>query len=391
MRCVLSLALGVVVALAAAPPVVAQPRGDKLKGDKVKGVKPKEKEPEVPSVTTQIGGKTIDEWAVEISSDDKSKAENAIRTVRLFHPELRTRALPVMLKELRRHTPQYPIDTSVRVNLVITIGETLGAAKDPSPKDLQDGVTLLTRMLRDYQVVVRYRAAEAMFRIGPEARAALTELKQLLKDTGTWEVRQAAALALGSVAQDPTNKKGPPVDVIVALYTALRIDKASQVRLGAIQALTALGPCAATRTQAELEQALEEVAAKDTELTIRIWAHMALMAGKEKIDPRRVEFIGSMLEQRDLAVKIQACQALGAMGEHAKGQVNRLIAALDDKEKAVAGSSILTLAQIGKDARPAVPRLQEIAKSKDWPGPVRQMAVGAIEAIEGKKVNGKSE
>jgi HEAT repeat protein len=373
MRYALSLALAGAVALFAAAPAAAQGDADK-------------KKPEAPSLTTQIGSKTIDEWIAEIPNKDKSRAENAIRTVRLFPPSLAIRALPTVLDQLRKHTPG---DTSVRVNLVITLGDLLGSDEEISAKYMNDGVTQLSQLLKDAQVIVRYRAAQALFRIGPEAKAALPNLMAAVRDQTTWEIRQAAALALGTVAMD--SKAGPPINVVSTLYTAAKTDLASQVRLAAVQALTSLGQPQGEANQAALEGALEVVAQKDAELTIRIWAHMAVMGVKGKIEPGRVALIGGMAQNADLAVRTQAIQALGTIGPDARSQVPKLLNFLDDKEdKGVAGWTMMTLGQIGPGAMAAVPRLKQISESKEWPEQLRSLAAAAAKSIEDPKSKTKA-
>ena len=55
--------------------------------------------------TTQIGGKTMEQWIKEIGVPDPSKRENAIRSVLLFGPERAYEAVPAIIKELDRPPP----------------------------------------------------------------------------------------------------------------------------------------------------------------------------------------------------------------------------------------------------------------------------------------------
>src|SRR5262249_55141365 len=152
------------------------------------------------------------QWIQEIKHHDASRKENAMRTIVLFGPELAQQAVPVIVAELKKGTPSYPLDTSIRVNGPIALGVIVGGLKDPDPKyvKMPDVVGALTRGLRDSQTIVKFRAAEAVGRIGPQAIAAKPYLLSLLQDQATWELRQVAAAALGTVAFD--KEKGPDPD-----------------------------------------------------------------------------------------------------------------------------------------------------------------------------------
>src|SRR4051794_7569080 len=71
---------------------------------------------------TEIGGKTLEQWIKDIPSKDRSKGENAIRTVLYFPADRAYAAVPVLLAELKKNTFDAPIDTSIRVNIPIALG-----------------------------------------------------------------------------------------------------------------------------------------------------------------------------------------------------------------------------------------------------------------------------
>src|SRR5262245_10468866 len=105
----------------------------------------------------EIGGRSLYDWIKDINHKDPSKRETAARAVLAFPPERAYEAVPAMLTELRRHNPPTTyVDTSVRVNLAIALGQILGVKKDAEPKLVKDAVTLLTRLLRDSQGIVQY-------------------------------------------------------------------------------------------------------------------------------------------------------------------------------------------------------------------------------------------
>ena len=179
-----------------------------------------------------------------------------------------------------------------RVNGAIALGFILGNYKEADPKLVKDAVTILKRSLADSQSIVRYRAAQALGAMGPEAKDAIPEVINVVKDTATWETRQAAAIALGQIAIDKVN--GPSVNVLKALYGALG-DAALQVRLGAIQSLTFLGGPVNPEVRLNLVRAIEPVANKDAEASVRIWAHLSIMNITATVDKDRVELISQMV------------------------------------------------------------------------------------------------
>ncbi len=331
---------------------------------------------------TDIGGKTMEQWIKEIGAKDPSKRENAIRTVQYFGPDRAYQAVPAILAQLRKHTPTYPIDVSVRVNAAIALGVILGGVKDPEPKHVKESVTLLKRLLTDSQSIVRYRAAQALGRIGRDAREATPEIISLVKDKGTWETRQAAVIALGFVPGD--DKIGPPLAVLNVLYGALS-DEAVQVRLAAIQSLTWLGGPADAKVRANLLNALMPVAIKDSEPTVQIWANMAIMSIMHKITPTYLDPICKMLAHADVAARVQAAQAIGTIGRDAKDCIPTLNKTLADPEPMVVYWCIWALGRMEKSAVGAEAALKQIANDPNRPEAIKKAATEAIDQINGKR------
>jgi hypothetical protein len=363
------------------------------------------KKSEPPSMTTLVGGKSLDEWVKEIPSRDPSKAENAIRTVMLYGPELAGQAVPTIIKVMKRHE-SVEVDTSVRVNGAIALGFLLGHAKNPDQAQVKEAIDLLTRMLKESQAIVRYRSAQALSQFGPEARSAIPNLLALLHDPHTFETRHAAALALGKVAKGLEGQQH--VTVLQALYDAsksegTRSEKSFYVRLGAIQALTLLGPPVSPSLRTNFMNALDYVSRHDPEKGVQIWGHMAYMVAKGDVDHARVEAIGKLLETGDLQTRIQAAQALGAVASakaltprdtsakhEAKLQLPRLITALDDSDRVVVFWTAWALRQLGPEAMKAVPKLQSLQQNTEYIGELRTYLRETVDIINGKKSNGSS-
>jgi HEAT repeat protein len=334
------------------------------------------------TTVTEIGGKTMQQWIEQLHSLDPSKRENAIRTILLFGPDRAYEAMDDFIKELEKTRLQV-VDLSVRVNLAIAVGFILGNVKDPNPKHVQKAVALLTPFLSDTQSIMRYRAAQAIGSLGTDAKTAIPQLISLTKDKITWETRQAGALALGTVAVD--KKNGPAKQVLLALYEALG-DNSSQVRLAAIQSLTWLGPPADPQLRLSLEKALEGIALKEPEQSVRIWAYMSVMQVMGKVDERWLVPIGKLLKTSpEMGARIQAAQALGTVGSKAKSQIPALDAGLDDKQAMVVYWCIWGLGRMESAAMPTVPRLKQISADEKRPEPIKRAADEAIAIITGKK------
>jgi len=347
------------------------------------------------SLIQELGGKTLEQWIKDISGKDRSKGEHAIHMVLLFPPEQAYSAVPALLGELNKHKPGYPIDLSIRVNCVIALGGILGATKDPSPAHVKEAVRLFTSMLTDSQSILRFRAAEALGRMGPEAHSAMTALIPIVKDGTTWEVRYAAAQALGLVSVDREKKEGPTLGALNALYYALT-DSSARVRMAAIQSLTTVGRSANPEYKKGLLKQLEVVTQKDVDAGVQIWAHMAIMNISNDISETRMAAIGKMLEHHEAAVRIQAATAIGvvagAFAKEARKQVPSLAAALKDKDIQVVGTCIVALARFGRTAQPALAALERVKGDMALPEALRKTAEEAIDVIQGKaggKAGGK--
>lgn len=357
------ICLALIAAMALAAPVGAQDK-DKEKGKEFK-------EP------TEIGGRTLADWIKDINHKDPSKAEVAIRTVLDFGPEKAYQAVPAMLIELRKYTPQRTIDGSLRVNLAIALGTIFSAKKDPDPKHVKELIPLLQRLLRDGQAIVKYQAARVIMLFGLEARAAVPDLLPLLREVKYFEVRQAGALALSRVVADP---RSPAPPFVVTALQALLYDEAYQVRQAACQALTTVGVPLDTLHKNQVIKGLDTLAKKDPEPVVKIWANLAVMSYSGNIGKEHLENITQLLHKGDVRTRVQAAQALGAVGSLAKEMVPTLIGALTDPDPAVVGWTIWALGRT--ESVRAVPELQKIAADKKRPEAIQKAAEESLKMIK---------
>jgi HEAT repeat protein len=317
-----------------------------------------------PSRTTQIGGKSLDQWIADLKDKDPSVQENAIRTILLFG-ETGREAVP---KFIQMAKGRYPIvvDVSTKVNVAIALG-VLGLPEEDRTK----GVTLLCNLLMDSQAVVRLHAALALSKIGSDANTPTTIRRLLLKlrDPTTWEIRKACAMALGRVAIPPDKNTPPQAEVITKLVKALRIDRSHQVRVEICQSLIILGPPENSTLKNRVVDALARCAGKDPRKLVRIWAEVGVLRMSKlssKAWNNALKAIGSYLKDPILGNRCNAARALGAIGPDAKSQVPKLIKALDDKEPIMVSWTLWALVEMEQKAKPALPKLEiMVTKTKD--------------------------
>lgn len=335
---------------------------------------------------TVVGGRSLSEWIKDITHKDPSKRETAARAILNFGPEKAYEAVPAMLTELRRSTPEAPVDTSVRVNLAIALGQILGAKQNPDSKVVKDAVTLLTRLLRDSQGIVKYQAAKALASIGPpEARAAIPDLLPLLRDKTNYELRQAGALALAQIVIDPKIAAAPFVH---KQLQDLLTDTACGVRQAACWALNKIGHPVDAGQKAAILKALDALAKKDPEPCVQVWATVAAMSYSGKIGPEQLESITRNLHSGDANTRVQAAQALGTVGSRAKEVVPAMIEVLKDKDNdpVVVGFTIIALGRI-ESAR-AIPALEKLAAETKNEA-IKKAAMDSVQQIKRAGTGGR--
>ena len=331
------------------------------------------KGPPTPQYPTQIGGKDLDKWIREIDHPDPSQKVSAINTVLGFGPNAK-RAIPVLIRTLRNVNN----DMSVRAHAVYALRQLV-------PLDLQnygkEAVDALTVALDSSQQTVKVQAAHALWAIGPAARVSVPKLSKLVVDrTVSFEIRQAAALALGRVAYD--DQGGPSIQALNFLLDGVD-DPSKEVRMECLQSIINLGP-PAQGASAQYKNLLERRIKAEKDNSARIWVRVALM----RLDAAFInetnlnEIAKLMKEMEDLDIRVQSARAIGYIGPAAKSMVPALISALPDPEPLMVWQVIWSLAQMVKFAEPALPHLKKIAADDKVDAGIREAARKAIETIE---------
>jgi HEAT repeat protein len=291
----------------------------------------------------------------------------------------------------------------------------------------------LIEALKDKEAKVRSGAAQALCRIGPQAKAAIPVLLACLKDPDRW-VRIQVGKALGSMGETVVPKlvevlKGEDQDsrfaaadalgevgeaAVPALVDALKQD---ELRYLALEALTKLGPRAKGAIPALIDllkrherpavgrclahigdpaaPALKEFL-KSGDPNLRWEAAVILveigvgrdsMLFRDLTPPARagqeVTYQGKtasewtlLLHDTEPSVRSYAAEALGKMGSVPADSADELGFAVLDTEKAVQLSAAGALANIGARARRALPFLVRALRSRDL-----EVVRGAAHAI----------
>jgi HEAT repeat protein len=345
--------------LAASTDVTPAPK-DKKPPETVVAQKEKEKEKEPKKDAggkwpTEVLGKDLDRWMVEIKDPDPSNRQAAIRSVVQFGPAGQ-KALNLLAGRLY---PANEADTGVRADAAIAI-RMLGITGQN--KQVHDNVlAALGEALSDTQRPVRLQAATTLGQLGPDAKGAIIKLAGALKDPVSWEVRMAAARALSSVAR---GEKGPDPTALTALINSQVLsDPCASVRMEIVTALSVLG--STEKLQPEEKKALEYRLKEEKDHRVKIWVRVLLMLVDEKGHMTKANFDALLKEfdSEDAAIRAQAVRGLGTLGRNADkqpGVAAALTKALSDRDLEVRLAAVAALPRLGSPQ--CIPVLTKILK-----------------------------
>jgi HEAT repeat protein len=283
--------------------------------------------------------------AQDAEASVRQQALQSIQTVVQKAPAAAAAALPTLTKALQDESP------AVRF-----------AAVQALSRSGPDAVRPLLEALEDKDVKVRAYAAAGLIPLKPEAKTVLPTLVKRLKKEPDVIVRQSILRTLG--------KLGP--EAVAALTETLK-DQEAVVQMAALIALGQIGPDAKSALPA-----MKELAQKADDPRIRSGA----VANLAKLGPEAVPVLVELLKVDDSAVRLACLQGLGRQAKPPMAAVANLAEALTDKEPKVRALAAHILGQIGPDAKEAVPALTKAATDSE--GEVRAIIEKALQKIQEK-------
>jgi HEAT repeat protein len=291
-----------------------------------------------PKYPSEVGGKSLEEWIKLLPHPDPSKRALAVMAIPKFGPTS-SRAVPDLLKRCTGDP-----DISPRIKAVIVL-----RAVEVHKSQIPGVVKTLSRILSpqfESQIAVRYEAACTLKRFVNDAQDAIPTLARACHDSGSWEIRQVCVALLWRAAA--VSKEGK--DKVTACKTLVEILSAPtynhDVVREAIRGLGNLGKPGDAQLHERVIRALRRWTRAENK-ALAVWAYSTLV-GVE--GPKNEHFYLSkltpFLTNKDLDVRCQAAQALGAHGTKAKKFVPRLVEMLGDHQAIAVDGACQALAQI---------------------------------------------
>jgi HEAT repeat protein len=334
------------------------------------------KKPTMPEPPKEFNGENLDQWIKKLSSKDASARDAALKVIPAFG-EPAKKAVKDMVPLINDY------DNTVKVSAMLIL-----ASLQLDEEAMKTQRTAIISRLRGHietpSGILRLHACMCIARFGPDAANCIPALSTALKDTTSFEIRKAAAQALGAVGMAETLDKGPSIVAISALTNQLG-DSAIAVRVEVLQALVVLGPPIDAKVSAELQRVLLSRLKAENEKALQIWLRVCLM----RLDPsllteENITFISKLL--KDPKLRIAAAEALGYMGKAVKSRLFDLVEGLkSDKPEDLpfVAMCLSAIAGMGTDAKPAIPDLERLAAHKDEF--IKANAKQALEYVTGKK------
>ena len=319
-----------------------------------------------------VGGKTLDEWMKLMEDRDPSVREHAIRMIGQLGPTAK-KAAPTLIRQIAPNAN----DLSPMTSAVIALGQIV----PDDARHIKDAVQALNSLLNHDQLILRFQAATALGHIGAPSRTSVERLKPMIKQNMSWELRRAAAYALGKVGRDDSGM--PDMLALKALVDGID-DPCKEVRVESLQGVINLGMPALPQHQLELRGLLEQRVRADKDKFASIWVRVALLrmdAGPQT--DAYVNDIAKHLKSTDLTLASDAARAIGACGVIAKSKIPDLVESLKSSDITLTFWSAWALGRMGPEAKNALPNLTALLESAD--SNVKTAAQEAIKQITSAK------
>lgn len=379
-----------------------------------------------PLAEALVGGKTYPDWLKDLSANDPALKESAIQAMVLYASE------PKYIKDVRKGAGPALIsilndtattDVSIRVNAALAVGTIL-----LDEKDVERGVSSLTRLLTDNESIVRLYATTALAKFGADdrkeaqslARKAIPSLGKMVHDRASWEIRRAAVAGLTQLAWDKTVKEGGPDPQAFRFLTDALGDRCLQVRQEAVKGFISIGPPLLANnpkkgesTKADHSKAVEALDGllSSRDKSTAILARVAVL----NIDPPRftnthlvdryVQEISKMTRSPgENQVRIDASSALTMIWQMANNKqirnhpdpktftknagwgevIHTAVQNLGDKDNVMVCWACTVLGTMGPAAAKAIPDLEKL-KARATDATTKKMAEMALAHCHGKE------
>jgi HEAT repeat protein len=223
--------------------------------------------------------------------------------------------------------------------------------------------------------------AEALYRIGPEARQAVPHLLSALKHKSDVEhIRNASIYALGGI--------GAATEEVVSRLIALVRHDSFHTQYFACRALGEIGPKAAAATPALIKAATTGVSS--------VRRHAARALGRiHPVDDSVVALLVSMLDDKSYSVRVEAALALGKFGSTAKSALPDLMRTAQDKKRRIQVEAARSIWKLTGDAEKILPvlinELENFDNSISAAQLLGEMGVAATQAISALQKTTQSE
>lgn len=207
---------------------------------------------------------------------------------------------------------------------------------------------VLVEHLGKCQGVHRRRCLGAFLRISPRDKVTVRAVLEGFEDDSLGNrSRRCELLAM----------IGAPAQSAIPQLRALLQSPSQKLQHSAALALESLGPLAS----AAIPDLLHVLASSQYKGALK-------RSLRELGRPRERDFslIAFHLKSRDALTRREALKTIGRLEGDAKKMMSTVLAALSDDDQAVRVEAIEIIGRIGPSARSALPRLQELRKSKDY-------------------------
>jgi len=351
--------------LGLAAPIVAQTPPPSSKGSDPS-------KPTAPQAPKEIAGETLEQWAKKLKGSDASARDAALKVVPLFGDAAR--------KYVKDMIPLInDSDNTVKVTAMMTL--TLLPIEEP--KEKAEIIRRLRSHIEFTGGIMRLHACVCVAQYGLEAGNCVGPLTYALKDMSSYEIRKAAAQALGRVGA-PDDLNGPNLQALSALINQMT-DPSLAVRVEVVQALIMLGAPADPDIRDQEKRMLLSRMEKETDKVLPIWLRVCLMRlDSSLVTELNIGYISKLL--KDPKLRMAAAEAIGFMGKAAKSRVFELMEGLkSDKPEDVPFlvMCMWALSCMGTEAKAAAPELEKYTKHKDEF--IKLNAQQAYDLVTGKK------